>query len=235
MRFKTMFAVQVVALLTLGMLFGVARGETNGDTCTNLPDRPKVYQCWGCFQELLSSCDEENQTDERRQACYQAANTFFTWCLGRTTAPGTPRPKPEHDRSNYDLNKDRTFDVRTQPELAFNSVRGLTPDDILVRLRLEDGFEILDADNMWLFEDKGSYIVVLDRSVADLSYRSIGVDVQIMKNGILIDGFAVAVPVVDSFDLNHDGMFNEFDKVEAMTLFGAGELPMEQMLRIVGQ
>jgi len=45
-----------------------------------------VGKCWDCFQSLLTDC-EKNQTEDKRKACYEGANTFFDWCLGRVADP----------------------------------------------------------------------------------------------------------------------------------------------------
>lgn len=222
----------VFMAVVLAISAGVGWAGEAGDACTNLPDRPKVHECWDCFQELLLSCDDENQTPERRQACYEAANTFFTWCLGRTTAPGTPRPKPGHD--DYSLNADREYDVREVLSLDFHAPLWLDADDVIVRLRDDDGERVLTSSNFWLFDNSfGSFTVVLDRFA--VSGQSVGVLVEIRDRGEVVSGFAVALPMVDSFDLNHDGRFDQFDKIEAMNEYANGRLEYDRLIRIVSE
>ncbi len=70
-----------LSLLTLLLpLTGLAAVDTA--PCDSIGTKPTIRQCWSCFNALLDSCGEST-TPERRTACYEGANSFFSWCLDR--------------------------------------------------------------------------------------------------------------------------------------------------------
>tara|TARA_B100000614_G_scaffold258752_1_gene281781 strand:- start:51737 stop:52474 length:738 start_codon:yes stop_codon:yes gene_type:complete len=205
-----------------------------------LPNPITVAACWECFQDLLDDCDDDNPNDDRRQACYDGANNFFTWCLGRVPA-ATPN-SPRRTGLNPDLNLHESFDIRGDMQYEMFVPAGTEADDIAVFIRYFDGNESrqvrLDETEFFVFDQTGVedffFFIVIDTNLDVSASSSVGVITGIESDSGTIDyAFALSADVIDSFDINGDGVFDNFDRIEAMTQFSRGELDHAALTRIL--
>lgn len=230
---------QLFHLLTLGAAAGLC-SLASASPCA-LPNPPTVNGCWNCFQQMLADCDKNNPTVERREACYEGANTFLTWCLGQV---GDPELRVGNDDTelNFEVNKDMDWDVRSNLEIEMH-VGSITTDEhpsVYVRLLNGDhaGSIRLDEDQyVVLREIHGNdpvMRVIVDTSSVDIADNSsVGIVVALEHEGAVQNGFAFVAEVEDSFDLNGDGAFTHDDRLDAASLYLRGELEYDRFTRII--
>tara|TARA_B100001778_G_scaffold330827_2_gene334040 strand:+ start:2774 stop:3508 length:735 start_codon:yes stop_codon:yes gene_type:complete len=200
---------------------------------------PTVGNCWDCFQELLADCDDNNPEGTRRQACYEAANNFFTWCLGRV---GNNRSIDLGRASlNYELNGDKSFDVRTDMQYEMFIPAGTDIEDISVFIRYFNGTDTrqiqLDPTEFFIFDQTGVddlFLIVLDTDLDVGMSNSVGIVTGVQNDAGEIDyGFAFGASVVDSFDIDGNGVFDNADRIAAMGLFSQGKMDHATLTRII--
>lgn len=230
------FALVSLCLLSL-MSFAVAQPnattakteEAPKNACSNLANPPTVGSCWDCFQSLLTDCDKANHSADRRKACYEGANNFFTWCLGRIPAAAhaivTPRPSNNMIRGqgfSYNI----TFSIEVDPSNVDVYVRDQNNNE--VRQQEVKSFVFKNADgslsiffdnnNLGLDDDKTIGIVTVVRNAATRN-----VDVA----------YAEVVNIIIPYDLNNDGVVDTFDYVEAWELYSRNEMTFEDFIEFL--
>lgn len=215
---------------------GTPTNDTTQSGCA-LPRPVTISSCWSCLQTLLADCDKNNPDTQRRIACYDAANNFFTWCLSRIPASNSATRGGVNRANDGSLE----YDVRTGIQYEMFVPAGTTAADIAVFIRFFDGnenqniqlqstdffvFEETDTENMFL-------IVVLDTGFNFSESNSIGiVSTVTSKTGNVLSGFAFAANIVDSYDLNNDGRFDQLDLIDAWQHLSEGTLDFSHVIRL---
>lgn len=182
--------------------------------------RYSVANCWSCFRKLLADCDTGagEETSDRRRACYQAANNFFTFCLGRVNqAPGNRKavgPQSMVPGEGY----------------TFTAVFGaeIKAQNIIVTVRtIQDGAVVEQVANTWVAANRdGSFEIMLDDSNIKIGDNtSVGVVVAATndKNQV-IDAVAMVVDVQDPADLNRDGAIDNQDMTALWEMYANGKI-----------
>ncbi len=223
-------------------------GSTDGQKACALPQQPTVEACWNCFQSLLVDCDKNNPEGDRRQACYEAANHFFTWCLGRVAQD---RPDGRAITQSMELNNNKVWDIRSDFTYEVIVPAGTRPDDINIFLRTivhnKPQQVRLEPDDYWVFNETGQndlYVIVIDTSRINLfSNKVVGIVTAVGQDSDQEGGsrsaveprygFAMAVPVVDPYDINKDGVFTVSDKTAAMELYSRHDIDYSLVTRIL--
>lgn len=227
----------VVSLMAISASAGPrasATGTANGGMagCSNLPNVPSVSNCWDCFQNLLADCDENNPTEARRQACYAAANNFFTWCLSRVPGARPVRPQPAGPRGIDSV------DIRSQYQFELSVPEGTSIDDIRIFVRHTDNGENVQTrfDDFWVFNtgESDMVLIILDTDSLPLSNDdAIGIVAAVQSGNLISFAHARYLPIVDSFDINGDGRFDALDRIDAMTHFQSGDIDQMELNRIL--
>lgn len=192
-------------------------------SCSQIDNgRYSVANCWSCFRKLLADCDAApgEQTGDRRRACYQAANNFFTFCLGRvnqTPAPGTRKtvgPQSMVPGEGYTFTAVFGAEVKAQ--------------NIIVTVRtMQDGTVIEQVANTWVASNvDGSFEIMLDdTSIKIGDNTSLGVVVAATNDrNEVIDAVAMVVDVQDPADLNRDGMVDNQDMTALWEMYANGKI-----------
>jgi len=230
---------QLLHLLTLGAAAG-ACSVASASPCA-LPNPITVEGCWTCFQSLLTDCDAENPEGERRQACYEGANSFLNWCLGEV---GDPQLQTGNNDSalNFEMNKGTDWDIRSNLEIEVHVPSITTNESLAVHVRLQEGENAgsirLDDDQYWVLREMHGndpvMRVIVDTSSVDIADNSsVGIVVALEHQGAVQNGFAFVAGVEDSFDLNGDGAFTQDDRVEAVSRYLGGEMGYDRFMRII--
>lgn len=228
MRMRTVFcSVLILASAVLAGIQPVANVQPNVNPCTTLGNPPTVASCWSCFQTLLGDCDNA-KTVERRTACYEGANTFFTWCLGRTTAPAggpvaptSPRPRPGTQNS-MESGKGYSYVVMLDANTD--------PNDVVVFVRdVIDGKVRQQEAKSFVMPAEGNEVEIFfsDSELGVSKASSLGIITAIRTNGIVTTAHAMVVEVVHGLDLDGNGTVNKFDYIEACNRYGTGEMSFE--------
>lgn len=211
----------------------VAEGRAIVNPSNDCNKAPSVTSCWNCFQSLLSDCDRKNPEGDRRQACYQGANHYYAWCLSKVPSSSSA--------TNDNNNRLREYDVRSGMKYEMLVPAGTSSEDVVIFVSYWDGAENKQAElssNDYFvfetFEENMFLIVILDTNIDLSQSASIGILSAVKgDNGNIVDGFAVSANVVDSFDLNQDGVFDMADRMEAFHQHAEGNITLEQMMRII--
>jgi anti-anti-sigma regulatory factor len=221
--------------LVVGTTVSVADMRVNCDAVQD--GTYTVSSCWNCFQHLLNDCDRTipqpgNNTDDRKRACYQAANNFFTFCLGRTSggAGGNPRSKPIRTPVQPErLTTDEGMSMRV------DFGQKVTSEQIVVFVRHNvDGEIAMEKVKPFAFiNNDGTYDILVDSSSVDLSDdSSIGIIIALVDtNGNVENAVATLVEVENPLDLNRDGLVDNSDLIELTNKFAAGEITHEEFVK----
>jgi uncharacterized membrane protein len=193
---------------------------STADPCSNMPSPPTVSSCWDCFQSLLADCDRKNPQGERRDACYTGANNFYTWCLGRISAP----------KQNAHLTTPALLE--TPGSYAFHATfeHRIDATDIQVFVRTFDGSttEMTEAKIYTFATDTNSYDVLVDTS----SYTT-NVVGMVVRIEALQFARAFAVTSVMRGDLDRDGSLTDLDLMLLWERYAAGEISHAEFVQLL--
>lgn len=198
--------------------------------CTNIGTPPTVASCWSCFQSLLADCDKHNANADRRKACYEGANNFFNWCLGRVGAPNNPR-NPHNQGMNMERGMGFTYDI------AFSAP--VDPNLIVVYVRdMENGLPRQQEVKAFVFaNDDGSLNIFFDNNNLGLENdKVVGVVTAVRNvNGGYAAAYADAYDIITPGDLDDDGFVDAFDLSKAWDSYAAGEMSYEQFVEFLNK
>lgn len=231
MKTRTMFAL--VAMLSLSCyaqhrsdkpVRGTSRVEiVEDDSPCSIGKNPTVSQCWECFQSLLADCDRKNAETARRKACYDAANSFFTWCLGRTVSS-------PHGVSNITVFAPETMAM----DSAFDYYITLDfePSRIDVWIRDMKGVNIREYRvDAFYQKAQGGYTIHFDNTnsgIRDDAWVSV-ITVAVDNSGNPGAVNASTYDLINPLDLNNDGMVDIWDFNEAISQYNTGVMTLEQL------
>lgn len=187
--------------------------------CNTTP--PTVGTCWDCFQNLLADCDAHNPEGARRQACYTGANNFFTFCLGRTTAPANPAPRKSSINESYNTLSGTSYSLL---------IGTLDYDQVIVYVRDMDAQGNPRQTQTTSFTaafGSGELFVSVDAPFV-INGNSAGIVTTFLKQGQIVAALADSMPVVNGLDLNADGAVNENDLIVAMQYLDEGKWTNDQ-------
>jgi len=242
--------MKIFALIAIGLMSASALGQnaTHSGSYTSssdavdggcrIPNPPAVGDCWECFQDLLEDCDSGNPEGARRQACYEAANNFFTWCLGRVS----DRYRQARLGANTEINREREYDVHDGLEFEMFIPSGTQIEDIVLSVRYFDGEQnkqtrLMDSE-FFVFDETGiddMVVIFVDTNIDFSASNSVGVVAGIEQNNAISYAFAFGADVVDSFDVNNDGRFDKLDRTTAMLMYSRGEIDHALLTRILAR
>ena len=194
-----------------------------------------VSNCWNCFQKLLNDCDrtrsEGTNNDERRRACYQAANNFFTYCLGKV--PTAPRNAP------ISVLPTQQLIIGEGMALQVNFGSKVTSDQVTVFVRhgLDGEIKQEKATSFVFPNADGTCDVLIDDASLDLSGESsVGIVVALTDaQGTVTNAFATVVEVENKLDLNRDGLVDNSDTIELWNKYAANEISYEEFVKLSSQ
>lgn len=185
--------------------------------CSTLGDNPKVGDCWSCFQSLLDDCDKNNGNADRRKACYDGANNFFTWCLGKVPSGKTPH-RGASSVENMNLREGYSYTI------SFNGIVDAANIEVYVR-DVQNGEVRVQQVNAFVFDSGNGFDVFFDNNNLGIENdHTVGI-VTVARNPLTgnVDGaYASAVSVIEPLDLNKDGMVDVFDLTEAWNQYASG-------------
>ena len=162
-------------------------------------------------------------------------------CLSRIP---NPRPDGKHRPQIHDTDEDagaKPLDVRSPYTfvLTLEHTTGNEILDVVVPSMVDGGLVPVwfkDVGEL-VFNTSGvsSYVVTIDPQKVNFygPISSVAVMVRDGETGVGLDAKAFTVHVVDSFDLNEDGVFDNLDRNEAMNRYSAGEMNYDEMQKIV--
>jgi len=207
-----------------------AIAEDKANPCSQLGNPPTVGQCWDCFQSLLADCDKQNPEGNRRKSCYDGANNFFTWCLGRVGNPANPR-QPRGQGMNMERGMGFTYDI------AFTAP--VDPNLVVVYVRdMENGEPRQQQVNAFVFANNdGSLSVFFDNNNLGLEDdKVVGVVTAVRNvNGGYDAAYADAYDIITPGDLDGDGVVDAFDLSKAWDSYAAGEMSYEQFIEFLNK
>lgn len=190
--------------------------------CSVLGNPPTVGSCWDCFLHLLADCDGANNNADRRRACYEGANNFFTWCLGKAQPPAPVVPaNPRRGQGNMNLREGFAY------ELVFSSV--IDPANIEVYVRdVQNGQPRMQQVKAFAFANEGRSVSIFfdNNNIGIEDDSTVGI-VTIVRNPATHAvelAYADAFDVFEPLDLNGDGTIDAFDYTEAWNQYANGEL-----------
>lgn len=202
--------------------------------CASLGSPPTVDSCWSCFQSLLGDCDKGNNNNaDRRRACYEGANNFFTWCLGRVSAPA-PAPIPPRRKDGKTMNLREGFSY----DISFSS--NVDPSTIEVYVRdIENGEVRQQQVKVFAVADKdGTISIFFDNNNLNIEDdSSIGVVTVVRNPATNLVELAVAdvVEVVEALDLDNDGTVGDGDFTEAWNQYSQGTLSFDDFVEFINK
>ena len=201
--------------------------------CSTLGNPPTVGNCWDCFQSLLADCDRENNNSDRRKACYEGANNFFTWCLGRVGSPAPVAPaNPRHGAKGMNLREGFSY------ELVFASV--IDPANIEVYVRDVQNGEVRQQQvKAFAFANKGTSVSIFfdNNNLGIENDKTVGI-VTLVRNPVTHEvdtAYADAFDVIEPLDMNGDGVINEFDYIKSWEQYSSGEIAYDDFLSYVNK
>jgi hypothetical protein len=208
----------------------IAVAENKANPCEQLGNPPNVGQCWGCFQSLLADCDRQSNEANRRKACYEGANNFFTWCLGRVGNNVNPR-QPQTRDARMERSSGFAYDI------AFTAP--VDPSLIEVYIRdMEDGKPRQQQVRSFVFaNDDGSLSVFFDNNNLGLEDdKVVGVVTAVRNvNGGYDAAYADAYDIITAGDLDGDGVVDSFDLSKAWNLYASGEMSFESFMEFIAK
>lgn len=198
--------------------------------CGKLTLPPTIDSCWSCFQSLLSDCDKNNNNPDRRKACYEGANNFFTWCLGRVGVPNNPRQPQGQELVMYrgeGFAYDIAFTVAVDPNLVEVYIRDM-----------DNGEPRQQRVNAFVFKNNdGSLSVFFDNNNLGLDDdNAVGIVTAIRNpNGGYDAAYADAYKIITPGDLDGDGNVDAFDLSKAWDSYASGEMSYEAFIEFLNK
>jgi hypothetical protein len=203
--------------------------DANPNPCSRLSNPPTVGQCWDCFQNLLTDCDK-NPSGDRRQACYDAANNFFVWCLGRITTSNLVGPTKFMTQA---------MDMRRNEGFSYDVVFSSPVDTSLIEVYVRDmnnNEPRMQQVEIFVFENHdGSINIFFDNN--DLGFeddRVVGVVTVVRNvNGHVETARADAYNLITPGDLDGNGIVDALDLAQAWDMYAAGDLNYEDFVNFL--
>lgn len=220
-----MLSFVAVAIFLSTALSQVVAVAEKANPCSQLGSPPQVGQCWDCFQSLLSDCDKNNPSAERRQACYDGANNFLKWCFGRV---GNPRKK---GADGLDMQRNQGFSYN----IFFSTP--VDPNFVEVYVRdMHDGEPRMQRVNAFVFSNTdGSLGVFFDNNNLGLENDKVAGVVTVVRNaeGNVESAYADAYNIITPGDLDGNGSVDAFDLSQAWDSYSSGEMSYEKFVEFL--
>lgn len=195
----------------------------NADPCS-LPTPPTVTSCWDCFQSMLADCDAKNREAERRKACYEGANNFFVWCLGRASTPKSlSTAVPDSFIQNHGLSLE--LSVSNLQETDSITVYSLTESEQKREVTQLKIYHLIDGNNVSVLVD--DYSIPTD----DDNLIGIMVVVRNADEKVVMAKSSVVRMIIDG-DLNSDLQVNALDLPVLWQMFANDQVTFEEYLRL---
>lgn len=187
--------------------------------------------CWRCFRSLLSECSGLS-TPQERQACMDAANTFYEWCLNQVPpVVADPQPHPGVGNHLLDVRSDFVINMDLDGDRFVTDVRIMVLDSLTWDwVEIEAEFLAVAGGD----EGPMLYEIVIPAGAADLDGRPpLNVHVELLEGDETVFATAFRPEFTDSFDLNNDGVFDERDRIKAMELYVDHVISLDEMIQII--